>query len=117
MTKAEFKEKLIEVSAAGGFPARSPEGGCQYRTADGRKCAVGVTIPDGEYRREMECGTALDLYMKFPDLTRYIPEGMSVGDMDEVQGVHDMLAVTMAGREWPHAKFAEMIAALPCFSA
>lgn len=119
MTKSEFFKLAEKTSLEGGFPANRTDidghfYGCVYRTADGaRACLVGLTIPNDEYRQDMECGKADTLYETFPQLTKYIPEGMTVDDMLECQEVHDELARD-AG-PWPHDKFVSRLASLECF--
>ena len=100
MTRDEYYE-LIERSATDGtFPSyREPtpedkaEGRndphCLYRGSGGKKCVVGLLIPDEEYSPEMEnqhVGVLLD---KDPQRSRWFPEGVDRAEACALQRCHD----------------------------
>lgn len=105
MNEAEFFKLLLDTSRNGGFPATNEYGGCQYLTEDGRKCAVGLVIPDG-HPAQIEGCSARSLYERYPDLVERIPKGMNVADMTTLQGIHDYLS---PASRWNHKRFAELI--------
>jgi hypothetical protein len=74
--KKEFKGKS--------FDAFNEE--CLYRGPDGKKCAVGLFIPDSEYHSSMECLSPLSAELR--DTAQYMPLQMST--MQYLQGVHDI---------------------------
>jgi hypothetical protein len=60
--------------------------GCEYLTKEGRKCAVGLFIPDGHPGQE--CGSDVSgLLDKFPDLTDSMP--LPILALDRLQYLHD----------------------------
>lgn len=57
---------------------------CQYKDAEGLKCAVGCLIPDGEYKPELETGS-LDWAVAFtPTLKKFDTRFLFA-----LQNVHD----------------------------
>lgn len=105
MTDVEFLKLALDTSRNGGFPATNKYGRCQYLTEDGRKCAVGLVIPDGHPAQAEECA-AVVLYERHPDLVERIPKGMNVADMTTLQGIHDYLS---PASRWNHSRFVELI--------
>lgn len=112
MTKQEYFDLLVKTSREGGFPARNVHGSCVYRTEDGKKCAVGLLIPDTRYKVMME-GSAAALFAVHTELRDIIPKEMSVVDLQQVQNVHDNNPY-MEG--WDHEKFVEGLTGLDCFA-
>lgn len=47
MTPQEIFDRAVERLRDGTGPAQSRNGACMYLTSDGRKCVVGIFIPDG----------------------------------------------------------------------
>lgn len=95
MTKREFVQQTAEKLLAQGDYAATElnNGGCEYRTKDGRKCAIGVWIPDELYDPKMEGiyigseGPTFDPIRKF--LYQLVPDA-SLGFFAEVQSqLHD----------------------------
>jgi len=89
MTKQEYYDLLVRAAKDGTFP--SIEGNhCKYRSADGRKCPIGILILDADYepRWDVENGYGI---AKLPHnlLQAIIPEGMTVIDLGYVQECHD----------------------------
>lgn len=106
MTKLEHRDLLVKLSAEGKFPCYDTEQCyCMYRHPEkGTGCAVGVLIPDEEYETEMECGSSDDLFRDFPKLLRHIPEGVSRGQLRDIQRIHDSMT-----KEWNHERFVQLI--------
>jgi hypothetical protein len=129
MTKSEYYRLLVETSKGGGFPAyNQTQRVCVYRSPDGKRCAVGLLIPDDKYVRDMDAaGNALDLFAAFPGLQSVIPEGLSKRDLFDIQGCHDQLRPgadkpwgcetdeEYSSYRWDHDQFVRMLDALPCF--
>lgn len=53
MNRKQFLEDTVNMLLAQGCYAYK-DGVCRYRTEDGKKCAIGVHIPDGVYTPSME---------------------------------------------------------------
>ena len=109
MTKHEFKQHILGLSAEGRFPAVNvAENACAYLTPDGRKCVVGVTIPDGHPAQSvfMDAGR---LYDTWPELRQHIPEGLTLRDMQRLQDAHDAQVIyenCKLVHTWNHDEFA-----------
>lgn len=58
---------------------------CLYRHSDGRKCAVGVLIPDELYEAEMEGNNPRQLLHLYPELCAYIDKDLA----GYLQNTHD----------------------------
>lgn len=79
---------------------------CMYLTPDGKKCAIGLFVPDGHrlqtYGNPVQASRALHM---FPDLIEWMPLANSAG-LNELQGVHDQyvtgsnLSVLASMIEW-----------------
>ena len=106
MTANKFKELIIKTSAEGGFPAVDNNGlSCVYLSDCGRKCVVGLTIPNGHPGQYCQ-GSVHTLYEKYPDLKEHIPGGLGIDIMSELQGVHDNLSLST---NWNHESFVERV--------
>lgn len=112
MTKQDFLDLLARTSRAGGFPSDNSNT-CLYRTDDGRKCPVGLLIPDEKYCRDMEEKGADELFGRFPELLDHLPDGMTVADLGTVQDIHDRRSTHRDG--WNHRAFVDSLLALDCF--
>lgn len=66
---------------------------CQYLTQDGKKCAVGMFIPDGHVAQKT-CANALALLDRYPELKEKMP--LSRLAMHELQTAHDSLLSTQS---------------------
>ena len=98
MTKQEYKKLLIDTSAAGMFPSVR-DGQCAYRGDDGRKCAIGVAIPDSVYDPSVE-GWGI------PDVIYIIDViGVTKKELSKCQYAHDTLSIT----GWNHEAFVRNI--------
>lgn len=132
LTKQEYFDLLVKTSREGGFPSVVPTSGetqvgydCAYRTADGRKCGIGLLIPDTKYVRPMEgARPTADFWAAYPDAIRPV-EGFrhagslhATNDYIAVQMAHDALAVDYHGnlKAWDHAEFVRRLLELPCFA-
>ena len=117
-TRQEWLDLLVEKSRAGRFPAIDPNRlpdqcpACQYRTDDGRACAVGVLFPDGVIPAECNWQSAQYLFGVRSDLMEYLPEGVTMSEAQQVQEVHDMLAVDPF---WDHQRFVAELLELRVF--
>lgn len=100
MMKQEYLELLIKTSAEGGFPAIDYDGVCSYRAPDGRRCAVGLVIPDDVYSEDMEGDNVLDISDDY-DLGELV-EGVNLMQLHGLQKSHDSLA---SQETWDHNKF------------
>lgn len=62
-------------------------GTCLYRGDNGRRCAVGVFIPDDDYTLEMECKSAAEIWREFYPLRQILP--FEASDLMILQQCHD----------------------------
>ena len=121
MNKFEYKKLLIDSSARGVFPSATSTGYCQYRGDNGRKCAVGLILPDEIFNVVDECGDANSLIetCEAGGLSlSWIPEGITPDDLQIIQGIHDDAVVKMRNNNckiWPHDEFVGEIESLECF--
>lgn len=70
-------------------PARSAVTTCRYLTEDGRKCAVGIHIPDGHPAQHLQM-TVADLEKVHPELAGIAWPIDGIALAVELQGVHDL---------------------------
>lgn len=121
MTKREYFDLLVKTSAEGGFPALLPtkcydDGNasvrCAYRGEGGRRCAVGLILPDDLYEEGFENKPSEHLPPTV--LEAITPEGMTWGDLRRVQYKHDREAQTFAA--WSHERFTQSLLAMGCFA-
>jgi len=84
-----------------GMPAWSEETRrCQYLTDDGRKCAVGLALPDGHSSQDAHKGF-MDLCQEYPELFAESVHS-ELNYLDEFQRhLHDQL---IEGGEWRYSK-------------
>jgi hypothetical protein len=121
MTKQQYYDLLVETSRSGGFPSVGVHDKCVYRGDNGRKCAVGLLIPDDEYSERWdkdEC-TGLTCGEECPRgllacVKRHIPEGMKLEDLEDCQSAHDMN--TDLNKPWNHAGFVKLLNGKDFFS-
>jgi hypothetical protein len=103
LDKQQTFDRVLAHLRAQGVPATaSPSGGaCNYRTKDGRMCAIGVLIPDNLYDPRIEGDGAGTVWHLIPDadredvlfltyLQKYMHDGPAsrgaVGYMSRVEG-------------------------------
>ena len=67
--------------------AFNEHGVCKYLTKDGKKCAVGIFIPDGHEAQMME-GIVKDLLHKYKDLLDILP--LNSNSLLLLQRYHDL---------------------------
>lgn len=91
--RREFKGKAVDGYA------------CRYLTADGRKCAVGLFIPDGHEAQGYQ-GAAEDLLARFEDLHSYMPldgrrdkNNPYDSPLQKFQAAHDDLSSSLSVEE------------------
>lgn len=88
----EIQQEVIRRLKAQGCQAISVDETCQYKTATGMKCAVGVLIPDELYSVEMEGYGIHSLFSKFPSLNDlFHPEILesAINLLGSLQRIHD----------------------------
>ncbi len=108
MTKREFLKLLLDTAEAGKFPAQSPEDRvCVYRSSSGRRCPVGLLIPDENYYPGLEGKTAAHDDVQ---AVATAPEGMTWDDLNHVQALHDRCS------PWEDGVFEDELKAMDCFS-
>lgn len=74
------------------------ESGCLYRGDEGRKCAVGMLIPDADYEFSMEQQCSSLLLSKYPRLA-YLREHRAL--LELLQDAHDDYLTTSV-EDWEH---------------
>jgi hypothetical protein len=65
-------------------------GVCVYRGVDGRKCIVGIFIPDDMYVKEMDANvdtSVAGILKKYPELTTFMP--LDLEALKDLQHEHD----------------------------
>lgn len=98
--KAAFKAELLRRNSAGLFPS-SVGDECLYRGPKGRRCPVGVLIPDRKYTAGIEGATVANDAL-FSRVT--LPPGVTREHLDQLQHLHDVLS---DAPKWPKRKFAQ----------
>lgn len=94
MTQQEMFDTIIPALLKQGGPSLGPEAadpesiGCMYRGDDGRKCAVGVLIPDELYTPSMEGRSAEDMMKIYLDVQNLLG-AENVEFLEAMQQVHD----------------------------
>lgn len=103
MTKREYYDLLVKSCDDGTFPSGDRDG-CHYRAPGGKKCAVGVLIPDDVWRSWHESAKYLnnlsvydlDNRLKqcgvFFDFNKVV-DGLTMADLRSVQNAHDKATV------------------------
>lgn len=89
MTRQEMFDKIwnhfIEEDAPWSV---TEKGGCRYRGEDGKKCAVGLLLPDSLYHPDME-GKAIErVFQHFPEVKEFFGEH-NMHFLDACQRAHD----------------------------
>ncbi len=85
--------------------AYDPDKGCQYRTAKGHKCLIGLVIPDGHPGQAVQ-GGVYKLWQVHPDLR---PAGVERTYVSAAQGtLHDNLDCSGHTREHVYREFARV---------
>jgi hypothetical protein len=69
--------------------AKDPNNGyCFYRTEDGKRCAVGVLVPDDIAKKMDASGSIKDCY-DIPELSEWFNDYKLIDFLDEIQTAHD----------------------------
>lgn len=87
MTKQQYFDLIMDCNNKGLFPAVGSLG-CAYRGEDGRKCVIGLLIPDCEYEPDLE-GKIVDQLFEQYELDYIIPSGMTKTQLYNLQYYHD----------------------------
>jgi hypothetical protein len=104
MTRQEIFNKVRAHLLKQNAKAMGPTGGCEYRTADGLKCAVGVLISDEKYHPGMGKCWVAGLWSE-RDAKRYgfkplsMPSARTSELLESLQYVHD----NEEPAQWPAA--------------
>ena len=104
MTKSEYKALLIKTSETGGFPAMGTDGRCLYKTDDGKKCVIGLLIPDEKYDEDFEGRSIIALMTNGLLTYQDIPIGISEPSLLALQSAHDDMK-----HNWNHAAFTKIV--------
>lgn len=119
LTKQQYLDLLVTTSKQGGFPAVSEREECAYRSDDGKRCAVGLILPDAFYdSHNLEGSTVVDIADEFPEVEEFFPAGLAVKDMREIQNCHDTIAQGIdyrINRVWSHDRFVYELLGCACF--
>jgi hypothetical protein len=121
MTRQAYRELLIRTSAEGNFPAfdlKTKQ--CSYRAPDGRRCAIGLILPDEINDGTLPNKTADSLFFEELDEKKITPqslvEGLTSNDMYHIQRIHDGMAISYdettgqyVERPWNHDLFVKLI--------
>lgn len=90
------KQKLIDVIKAR-FTGKATNGDeCRYLTGDGKRCAVGLFIPDGHEGQKYNGGVN-GLLIRHEDLAALMP--LDITSLEDMQGVHDGLPEYISAEE------------------
>ena len=122
-TKQQYYDLLVKTSAEGGFPSLNTErDACRYRGTNGKKCAVGLIMPDEVYCLRMEGQLAMSACELAGNLD-WIPEGMTPRDLVGIQRAHDWECQNLIFGDadgvvtpWSHARFVANLNNLSCFA-
>ena len=104
----DYYRLLLKTSREGGFPAMDENKACYYLAPDGKKCAIGLLIPDGSDAQKF-VGPTVMLFWHYPKiekifLTMFKAKSRSITD---IQNLHDTMA--QSGRPWNHTVFAKKL--------
>lgn len=117
MTSQEYYDLLVKSAGDGTFPSfDKEEQRCFYRTGAGKRCAIGILIPEDKYRASFDyfgkdCGATTRWVLE--NGAFQIPDGLSLADLYQIQMTHDRFAWE---ETWDASKFVQRINELPCFS-
>jgi len=109
-TKKDYYDLLVRSALDGTMPSYDIERDkCFYRDGKGHKCAIGVGIPDEEYRERMEAFGASNL---FDEVYELFPKDIEECDFILIQEAHDessrdALGAIVAGYDTYRLVFAE----------
>ena len=102
MTRQQYLDLLLKTSAEGRFPGYA-RGSCRYMDGQGRKCAVGILLPENHPATSHK-GDVFDMTEDNPDVLELFPEGLGLTAMRIVQRAHDAVAANLRG-DWDHNLF------------
>ncbi len=108
-TKREYLDLLLKSADDGTFPSTSGSfDACLYRGPNGKKCAIGILIPDDKYDPEFENASTSSVIAA----AGIVVDGLKNMDFYDIQRTHDNLAYR---KIWNAEGFKTAIKALPCF--
>lgn len=92
-TDLELIDDCFDKLIAQGGCSTDSDGNCMYRGKGGRKCSVGVYMPDEQYTSDIE-GAEVTAITKKGDMIRAIilPLGLNPEKMNVLQQAHDRCA-------------------------
>lgn len=108
MTAQEYYELLVNAVYDGVMPS-DEKNECLYRGPEGKKCAIGLLIPDEDYSPSFELQAVDELPQ--PLLDAITPEGLSIQDLVKIQYAHDAL-VRINARPY---EFVKRFSVIQCF--
>lgn len=88
--QAIFNTVWNHFIAEGNPPSISAEGRCRYRTEDGKKCAIGILIPDELYSEALEGSSAKGI-CDFADIRAALDvhDSTDINYLNQIQFAHD----------------------------
>lgn len=115
LTALQYLRLLEKTSLNGGFPANEGDA-CTYRTKDGKKCAVGLIMPDKYWIPGRNTSCIKDIHDEC-SLDKWIPKGIDLDDLADIQFTHDDLTnlFDRTKKEWDHSLFMKRLMRLDCF--
>jgi hypothetical protein len=90
LTRQQYYNKLVKCALDGTFPATDHSNFPEYRTDDGRRCAVGILIPKKKYDPKIEDHNVNESIVKDGGYVT-VPKGMTYKELYGVQDTHDRI--------------------------
>lgn len=114
MTNQEYLEMLVRAAHDGTFPSlNETRRECRYRNQEGKRCAIGLIIPDEVYAPAWEGETVHGLPQILRTLLKILLPDMTADELQSVQLLHDQHAMGKEG--WNTEQFITDLRQLPCF--
>jgi len=112
MTRQEYFDLCKKSAVDGTFPSiLNNVEGCVYRGPEGKRCIVGLLIPEDKYDPGIEESTLRTIL----DAGRIeMPEGLVLRDLESLQILHDRYAVDDTG--WKSEAFINDLKRQACFA-
>lgn len=86
MTRQEYYKLLVNAATDGTMPSIAGDQ-CLYRGPEGKRCVIGLLIPDEKYEEKFECNLVSGLPASL--VAEICPEGMTVRELEMLQEIHD----------------------------
>ncbi len=95
LTRQEILDKVVSHFEEQGGPGVDKRRACTYHAEDGKKCAIGVLIPDNLYSPDMEDLTFKALVRRYAAVLRdgHIDPIKDFDFLSSLQLIHDSAAV------------------------